>query len=355
MFKYVFKKYVTGFVLAVLFFCLGWQKYHTFDGSMLLCVELGFFAWIVGLFYAGMIGSPKTITMVMSLVNITIIIWSICTLKPLRKIIRRWLNVGFSQEPYPYLALYGRITDTQGMLFRLSPAIFRNKIPVVRAGLWRLVAREVLVFDQSSPVFRLKEWKDSPSDGIDQAFERTLYRFLEQSAAKNNGIVYPKTLRNVLGYKPSRAKKADRGYDYDNQIRFADLLNTSVSIHSYNKKEKCNIYGMKRFLKGLPHSFGEASFDVENRLELRRVWPEYVAFGYVFSMGDQVLKKLSKVQSQLNANSTLSLILSSEPHRKALGELLEAVADGTPYAEDTASFYLGLLPLAWHHDEFYDI
>jgi hypothetical protein len=39
----------------------------------------------------------------------------------------------------------------------------------------------------------------------------------------------------------------------------------------------------------------------------------------------------------------------------ALDQLMTAMADGTPYAEDGASSRLGLLPLAWHADEFYDM
>ncbi|MBO4825620.1 MAG: hypothetical protein J5506_00065 [Prevotella sp.] len=368
MIKYVIKKYWRGPVLAALFFWWGWSSSHSFNDGMMMCVGLGFMVWMLRVIYLGKIGSVKVLSLVMSLFVIANVLWSICSLKPLRKLIRRWRYAGFSQQPYPYLSLYGSITDTQGMLFKLSPAIFRNKIPAVKAALWRMIAREVLVFDDTAgdaPQFRLKAWKDSPSDGVDQAFERTLYRFLEQSAGKDNGFVLPKTLRDTIGYVPKSAKKADRAYDYENQMRFADLLGTSVSVHSYSKREIANMYGMKRFLSGLPASFEKSSYPLAGgvaketaelpRLELWRVWTEYVAFGYVFGMGDSVLNKLKKVQSQLNANATLSQILSSKPHRKAFDQLMAAAADATPYAEDSASAYLGRLPLAWHADEIYDM
>lgn len=362
MFKYVVKKYWKGAALAILFFIIGTSSMDTFNDAMIFCLGLGFMVWMFRIMFLGKSGSVKIFPMVMSLFLIANLLWSICTLKPLRKLIRRWHYAGFSQQPYPYLALYGSITDTQGMLFKLSPAIFRKKIPTVKAALWRMVAREVLVFDENSSenaTFRLAEWTDSPSDGIDQAFERTLYRFLEQSAAKDGGAIVPKTLGKTIGYVPKNAKKADRGYDYQNQLRFADLLSTSVSVHSYSKKEIANMYGMKRFLQGLPGSFDKyavAKGTAESpALELRRVWPEYVAFGYVFGFGDSVLKKMSKMQSQLNANATLNKILTSKPYRQALEKLLTAAGDATPYAEDTASAYLGRLPIAWHSDELYDL
>ena len=382
MFKYLIKKYWKGPVLAALFFWWGWTSQDNFNDAMILVVGMAFMVWMFRVIYLGAKGSPKIFPLAMTLFTIANLLWSICTLKPLRKLIRRWRDVGLSQKPHPYLSLYGSITDTHGMLFKLSPGIFRSKIPAAKAALWRLVARGAVEFDltgerNGEPAFRLKEWTDSPSDGIDQAFEQTMYRFLELAATKDQegkaaigSVIEPKRLREVVGYVPKKKKKKGRNASsstgvrerevMENQMHFADLLNTSVSIHSYSKEEKAKMLGMKRFLKGLPGSFDRLATDPafsssETRLELWRVWPEDVAFGYVFGIGEKVLSSLSKVQAQLNASPTLGLILSSKAHRRALDRLMTAVAEGTPYAEDSASAYLGLLPLAWHADELYDL
>ena len=353
MIKYLIKKYWKAVVIAVFLFWSGWWSSDSVNDGMIMLIGMGFMIWMFRLIYLAQKGSPRIMPLAMSLFNVANGLWGIVTLKPLRKLIRRWLHVGLTQKPYPYLALYGSISDTQGMLFKLSPAIIRSKTPAACAILWRLIAREVLVFDVSSPTFRLGQWTETTADGVDRALEKTVYRFLQQVAAQNNGFVVPKELRKMVGYMPKRIGDPTNGYDFENQVQFADLLNTSVSIHSYNREEKKKMYGMKRFLKGLPKSLSEVA--PETPIELRRVWPEYVAFGYVFGMGGKVLNKLATMQQFLSPNATLSMILNSGPHRMALDQLMTAMADGTPYAEDGASSRLGLLPLAWHADEFYDM
>ena len=182
MIKYLIKKYWKAVVIAVFLFWSGWWSSDSVNDGMIMLIGMGFMIWMFRLIYLAQKGSPRIMPLAMSLFNVANGLWGIITLKPLRKLIRRWLHVGLTQKPYPYLALYGSISDTQGMLFKLSPAIIRSKTPAACAILWRLIAREVLVFDFSSPTFRLGQWTETTADGVDRALEKTVYRFLQQVA-----------------------------------------------------------------------------------------------------------------------------------------------------------------------------
>ncbi len=358
MFYYLVRKYWKGTLLAVLFFQMGYGIYHNFDDAMSFMVCMGSLAWMTGLIVHGTRGNgKKLVSLATGLVNLLVIVWYVVSLKPLRRLVRRLRYIGLSPEPYPYLALYGSLADTQAMLHKFSLAPFYDKTPLTRAALWQLLVRGSLRFadGDKGPELQLGPWSDAPSDGIDQAFERTLYKFLCQAAQPGQAVT-PKQLARVISYYSQKRKKTKQ-YDIDNQFRFADLLNTGLHLRAYTKTDIRNIWGMKRFLKGLPAT-REQLTGKGAELELRRVWPDYMAYAYLFGIEQRVIKRIASMLPADDGSAQdrlLRLLTTSKPHRRALKRMMAAATTATPMAEDAAAGYMGRFSFAWHVDEIYDI
>lgn len=275
MLNYIIKKYWKGTFIAIVLFIMGYASEHTFDGAMNIMVCTGMFIWFGRLLYLSSRGNgKKLVSLVTSLINILRLLWYIISLKPLRMWIRRLRYGLFSASPYPYLALYGSIVDTHAMMGKFRYSLSHDKTPVARAALWRLLARGVVEFTDNqngNPALKVGEWKDVTSAGLDQELERTIYDFMKKSA-QENGIVVPNDLKKTIG-QFTKIKKGTKPNlsKYETQYKFADLLNTSISLKAYTKDDVKKIYGMKKFLEKLPSSYNNANFKGE-KMELHRIW-----------------------------------------------------------------------------------
>ena len=360
MLKYIIKKYLKGVIFAILFFCWGYYENRTIENGLNYMVCMGIFVWTARLIYLFTRGDQKKgVNMASNLVNLLHLVWYVVSLKPLRIWIRKLRYGLFSTDPYPYLALYGSIVDTYAMMGKFKYGLFNSKVPVAKAALWRLIARgavEFTVGGDGEVALKVGEWKEVDSAGLDLALERTLYRFMQQSK-QENGIVEPDALKKAIGHF-KRMKKGQKVNvrEFENQFQLADLLNTRISLNSYSKKDVKNIYGMRRFLKELPSSFGQADFR-NGTLELQRIWPEYMAYAYLFGLEGSTLKKLCILFSdgQGMSNSLLHLVNTSMSHRKAIEKMMKAVGEGIPEAEDAVAGKMGRFTFAWHVDEIYDL
>ena len=261
----------------------------------------------------------------------------------------------FSAEPYPYLALFGSIVDTHAMMGKFKYGLVNSKVPVTKAALWRLIARgavELVESGNGEVAIKVGEWKEVDSAGLDLELERTLYRFMQQSE-KEDGTIIPEDVKKAIGYF-KRLKKGQRieRRTFENQFQLADLLNTRISLNSYTKRDVRNIYGLKK----LPSSFEYADFS-NGKLELQRIWPEYMTYAYLFGLEDSTLKKLRTLLpgDPEKGNSLLHLLNTSKTHRKAVDRMMKAVAEGVPEAEDAVAGMMGRFTFAWHVDEIYDI
>ena len=371
MTEYLIQKNWKGIVWMVLLYLMCRYTFDTPGEVMNGFVCIFIFFWIMRVIFAG--NGPKAVVMIGGLFGLVRFIWYVCSLKPLRRLIFRMFYLGAQQQPYPYLALYGSLLDTHVMMYKLSVAFYRDKTPVVRAAMWRLLARGVIQLGtdaEGKAAIKLGQWVDSPSDGLDQSLEKSLYTFLEQSKSKD-GVVNPSEVRKVMthGYKRkgfffSRKGTGRRDYNNDNQYHFADLLNTGISLKAYSKRDVRNIYGMKRFLSHLSKYYGKyvepeltnaSATDVEMP-EISRVWPEYMAFAYLFGMEKSVFQQITRMlPTDGNDHPLLSQLTHSPLHLRAWRKLLYQVSVATPGVEDAVAGKIGLLPLAWHANEIYDI
>ena len=352
---HILKKYWLGIALTFLFIYIGWSTYGNFDDGMFLASCLGIMAYIIGIIISGTSGSGRmAITMINGLVSIFKFIWYVVSLKPLRRLVSRMRITGGSPQPYPYLALYGSITDCQAMMDNYSSSFWRDRTPAVRAALWRLFSRDVLTFAPGAngyPVIRLGAWRNAPSDGVDQALEQTLYLFLRQCAMAG-GEIDIKGLYKVINYQPTRHQR--HIYDTNNQFRFADLLSTPISKKDYNDVETRNIYGMKRFLKSLPYSFSQLTGNA-SQIDLQRIWSEYVAYAFLFGIDKKVMASLYGMFPAGAQPPLLHLLNTSAIHRKLLYQLMNSASAATYNADDIVSANRGRLKAAWHAEEVYDI
>ena len=328
MIEYFFKKYWIGLLLTVVFIAIGWATEGNFNDGMFLASCLGIFTTMLIIIFSAKSGSLKTsMTIFGAVVNIGKWIWYIISLKPLRRWISRLRVRGTSPEPYPYLALYGSLTDTLAMKANYSSAFWHDKTPAVRAAIWRLLSRRVLKYSlgpNDSIFFSLGEWSASPSSGVDQALEYSIYNFMRQSVTPQ-GFIDIKLLYKAISFHAERKKKQPH-YGLNNQFRFAEILSTGISRRDYNEQETRNIYGMKKFLEGLPSSFGQLTGEAA-QLDLQRVWSEYMAYAYLFGI----------------EKSTYSKLLNMIPQ------------SASRYADDAVSINRGRLKQAWHAEEVYDI
>ena len=360
MFQYIIKKYLKGTILAILLFALGFFSGHSFDSGMTFMVCFGMFVWFGRLIFLMKTGNMKKgVALLNSLLNILRLLWYVISLKPLRMWIRRMRFGTFTADPYPYLALYGSLVDTHAMKGKFSYGLIHNKAPVARAALWRLLSRGCLRFANGSDgqlALKVGQWKEVTSAGLDQELERTLYRFMEQ-AAQSDGTLDPKDVKNVIGHftKLKRGRAYSRS-EFENQYQFADLLNTSISLKAYTKDDVRKIFGMKKFLKKLPSSYENATFD-KGKLEIQRIWSEYMAYAYLFGIEHSTLKKLSGLlPADQNQWSALQFLMTtSKPHLQVIDKMMSAVSAGTPEAEDAVAGKMGRFTVAWHVDEIYDI
>lgn len=361
MFLYIIRKYLKGTILALLLFGLGYSTDHTFDSGMTLMVCLGMFVWFGRLIYLMQSGNAKKgVALMANLIHILRLIWYVASLKPLRILIRRMRYGTFTATPYPYLALYGSIVDTHAMKGKFGYGIVRSKSPVTRAAVWRLLTHGSLRFAKGSDgqlSLKLGPWKEVSRAGLDQELERTVYRFMER-AAQSDGTLAPKDVKNtIVEYTKIKKKGGSHNPEIlDNQFQFADLLNTSISLKAYTKEEVRKIFGMKRFLKRLPSSYEEALFD-KGKLEILRIWPEYMTYAYLFGIEHSTLERLSRLlPSDQNQWSALQyLMTTSAPHRQVVDKMMKAVSEAAPEVEDTVAGKMGRFTFAWHVNEIYDI
>ena len=355
--KYLLKKYLPKLITLGIIACLCVMSDMNYNDSMILLFGLLFFIWFGRIIYYANKDNVKTIISdIELLIKSMMFVWYVCSLKPLRKWLRKIRYAGLNPKPYPFLALYGSVLDTHMMKFKLSPAFFRDKTPAARAAFWRLLTRGAVRFNMTrdqKPFLCLGPWSVSPSDGLDQDFEKSLYTFLEQCAPVGERLD-PDTVRKVISYE--KKMKAINGYNYDNQFRFADLLNTGIRLDAYSRRDIGNILGMKRFLKGLPDSYNAHSEYAGRQPELHRVWPEYMTFAYLFGIESSTWQHLTQLMPpHPGDNPLLYLLQNSEPHRQVLRQMMDAVSEATPAVEDVVSAHRGRLSLAWHAEELYDI
>ena len=371
MTEYLIQKNWKDIVWMVLLYLISRYTFDTPGEVINGFVCMFIFVWIMRVIFAG---DGRKVVMIGDLFGLLRLIWYICSLKPLRRLFFRMYYLGAHQQPYPYLALYGSLLDTHVMMYKLSMAFYRDKTPVVRAALWRLLARGSILLGtdlQGKAAIMLGQWVDSPSDGLDQSLERSIYLFLEQSKPKN-GVLNPSDVRKVMthynegekGFFVRRKGEDITVCDDDNQYHFADLLNTGISLKAYTKREVRNIYGMKSFLSNLSKNYGKfvvpelanASATGLEMPEISRVWPEYMAFAYLFGMEKSVFQQIAQLlPAEGSINPLLSQLTHSPQHLRAWRKLLYQVSVATPAVEDAVAGKLGLLPIAWHAKEIYDI
>ena len=372
MTEYLIRKYWKGVVGMLLLFILCLYTFDTLDEAMNGFVCIFIFIWIMWVIFSSGRNLRKTIIMIGGLIGLLRLTWYICSLKPLRRLAFRMYYLGAQPRPYPYLALYGSLLDTHVMMYKLSVAFYRDKTPVARAALWRLLARGSIRLDtdqQGKAAVVLGQWVDSPSDGLDQSLEECIYKFLAISKPLH-GAINPLEVKNVMTHYPKGksftifGKSARKTYtDNESQYHFADLLNTGISLKAYSRKDVRNIYGMKRFLSNLSEDYGKyvvpelanAEATGSEMPELSRVWPEYMAFAYLFGIEKKVFQQIKKM---LPPDGNENLLISQLADRQYLAvwrELVHQVSVATPAVEDAVAGKLGLLPIAWHAMELYDI
>ena len=140
--KYLLKKYLPKVITLGIIGYLCVVSDQNFNDSMILFFGLLFFTWIFRMIYFAQKDNPKKIISdIELLIKSLAFVWYVCSLKPLRKWLRKIRYAGFSPKPYPFLALYGSVLDTHMMKFKLSSAFYRDKTPAARAALWRLLTR----------------------------------------------------------------------------------------------------------------------------------------------------------------------------------------------------------------------
>ncbi len=351
--RYLIEKYWKGTVLFVLLYFMSCLMESNHDDAMMMTVCLYMFGWLIhGLAVANR-NPRKLIIHVSGPFLLVRLVWYVVSLQPLRHWLLRLRYVGLRPDYYPWLGLYGNLLDTHVMQHKFSAAFSRDKTPVVRAALWRLLARGAVKLGMGAyggAELTLGQWTDAPSDGLDQDFERTVYNFLARTAAPGGSLV-PREVERVMTF----LETPDGGYqqsasDDKNQFDFADLLNTGISLKAYTRREIRNIFGMKRMLSNLPGSL--SNLNTATAPELTRVWPEYMAYAYLFGKERRVLKRLARM---LPSEPLLSQLAGSVAHRSALKKMMDAVSYATPAVEDVVAARMGRLPLAWHVDEIYDI
>lgn len=370
MLLYILNKYWKGTALAVLFFIIGYATTQSFNESMFFVVCMGFFVWMIRLIVLGKSSKngKKAVAMAGSLVSIGFFILYVVTLKPLRSLIRRLRYGIVAPKKYPFLALYGSVSDTYAMMTKFSYSFFRDKTSLAKAILWRLVSTGSVMFGVDGVgrcVMKLGKFNDHVSDGIDHQLEQTMYRFLRQ-AQLPDGTLMPQNVRNVIAYSEKKNDLTNM-YDHDNQYRFADLLNMGIGLKAYTRREIRNIYGMKRFLKTLPSSFEKADFHGQF-LSPDKIWTEYMTYAYLFGTEKRVLRNIGGLippaaTSQqmpppvggVDSRVLLTTLRNSTIHWQTLQQMMTAVANATPMVEDAVAGRIGLLPIAWHVDEVYDI
>ena len=360
MTQYLIKKYGKGLVLAILFFLIGFSDDQSFNSGMMSMVCVGFFVFLIRIIMLAKSGnSKKVVSMGNSLILSGLLVLYVVTLKPLRRLIRHLRYGTFWAKPYPYLAMYGSATDSHAMLSKFTPHFHHPKAPAAKAILWRLLVNGSLYFSTDAhgqtALFLYPSMADTQADGIDRALEETVYRFLQQ-AQEPDGTLYPEKVKKVICYYPNPKDKTERkSFDYKNQYRFADLLNTGIGLNSYTREEVNHLFGMKRFLKGLPGTFSPNYFKGEMLL-LEKIWPEYMTYAYLFGIEKTVFSKLCNMLPTSNdSKSLLPLLRDHATYRKVLHDMMHAIDVATPEAEDSVAGRMGRVPLAWHVDEIYDI
>lgn len=355
--KYLFKKYIPKLIGIGIIVLLCFLSDMNFNDSMILFFGLLFFIWMFRLFYFSKKNPKKMIMDVELLIKTLMWFWYVLSLKPLRKWLRRIRYAGFTPKPYPFLALYGNVLDTHMMKFKLSPAFYRDKTPAARAALWRLFTRGAIYFntkDGEQPFLCLGPWSNSPSDGLDQDLEKSLYNFLNQCADKGEKLE-PEKVKKIISADLKKDKM--KNLDFDNLYHYADLLNTGIRLNAYSRRDVGNVLGMKQFLKGLPKSYTTCEGYAGELPDIQRVWPEYMTYAYLYGIESTTWQHLTQlVQPQQEDSKPLfDVLLNSRPHRKALRQMMDAVSEATPAVEDAVSAYKGRLSLARHAEELYDI
>lgn len=348
--KYLLEKYWKGAAILVLLYVVGRLTGDTHDGAMMTTVCIFMLGWFFHLLIAGSRNHRKLVVGVGGLFLLLRLLWYVVSLQPLRHWLLRLRYAGLRPDYYPWLALYGNLLDTHVMQHKFSAAVARDKTPVVRAALWRLLARGAVRLDTGAdgkPGLTLGQWTDAPSNGLDQDFERTVYKFLADSAGTDGRLVPREVERAMNLYEQENTTPVSSD---KNQYDFADLLNTGISLKAYTRRDIKNIFGMKRMLSDLPDSLG--NLNTTQKPELQRVWPEYMAYAYLFGKERRVLNSLARM---LPAEPLLSQLAGSGPHRRELSRMMDAVSHATPAVEDIVAARMGRLPIAWHVDEIYDI
>lgn len=374
--SYLIGKYWKGALTLILVFIFSLYTFDTFDEAMTGTVCFFCLGWVIKFFISFDKNPQKATMMLGGLFGLLKLFWYVVTLKPLRRWLLRLWYVGISPKPYPYLALYGSLLDTHVIKYKMSAAFYRDKTPVVRAALWRLLARGAIQLsndEKGKAAIKLHNWSDSPSDGLDQDLERSLYNFLSEST-QTYGIIKPHEVQKVMRHydnnntrsddQPDSSGKTGKNYDKENQFRFADLLNTGISLKAYRQRDVQNIFGMKRFLKGLPKTYTNyVEREPANRTttgsqlpELHLVWKEYMAYAYLFGIEEKTLRHISRMINADNPEyQLLQQLTSSREQRNALKKLMDGVSRATPAVEDAVAGHLGLMPIAWHNEEVYDL
>ena len=370
---YLISKYWKGALSLFLSYLFCLAIFDTHDEAMTGVVCFFSLGWGIKVMAAASNDNLKKQAMLIGgLFGLPKLVWYVVTLKPLRRWLFRLYYVGIRPAPYPYLALYGGLLDTHMMMYKMSAAFYRDKTPMARAALWRLLARgaiQLCTNTQGEAGLRVDAWSHSPSDGLDDDLEHALYNFLAQSTPVN-GAINPNDVLQVMTYfkkedgRKKWKKEPVKEYDAENQFRFADLLNTGINLKAYTKRDVQNIFGMKRFLKGLPKSYDKyvapqlanAALTGAQMPELRLVWKEYMAYAYLFGIERSVMRSLSRMMNPSDPEYQLLQQLTSSPrHRRALKRLMDKVSRATPAVEDSVAGTQGLMPIAWHHEEVYDL
>ena len=354
MITYFLKKYWIGLLVAALCIVLGCWVEGNFNDGMFMASCLGILIYLFTLII--FVNRGRTaITMVEGTISFFKFLWYVISLKPLRRWIIRTKVRGFAPEPYPFLPMYGSVTDAQAMMDNYTSSFWHDRTPVVRAALWRLFARKVLKFGPAGGgqvAIKLAAWVPAPSDGVDQALEKTIYRFLQQSQTPDGAIDIDE-LYHVISYF-KETKRENIPYDLHNQFRFADLLSTGISKRDYSEAETRHLYGMKRFLKALPSSY-EQQTGAAGHLDLERIWSEYVAFAYLFGIERKTIARLATMIPETSQPSLLYLMSTSKKHQDLVNKLMKKASAATYYVDNSVAANRGRLKIAWHAEEVYDI
>ncbi|MBO4659124.1 MAG: hypothetical protein J5637_05835 [Prevotella sp.] len=361
MIKYFFKKYTLGIVIALVIFFSDYAVNHDFNKAMQLTVILGFLLWTAGLIIFMKTGKVKKgIRMISGPINFLKLVWYVVSLYPLRRLIRRCRYGTPTAQPYPFLALYGCILDTYAMKNKFSYALFHDKTTAVKATVWRLLARGILGFAYNAnkqPGICVREWHDMPSSGLDQDFGHAIYNLLRQCAQPGT-IISPDAAYKVITTiyaKNNYTGETGQQSLAENQFLLADLLNTGISLKAYSKDDVNHIFGMKRFLRHLPHSYNTTA--TPGTPEMRYIWREYMAYAYLFGMEKSTFSKICQMipATTYQEDPLRYLLQNSEPHAKVVKDIMRALSDATLECENVVAASRGLLAAAWHVDEIYDI